>query len=164
VTASTPWVPLVAAVVAALTALGTTTITQALTRRRDDVRWQRERAERREQWRREDEARWLADRRSAYTQLLTALHEYESLTAALRGVRPDDADRRQLRDVASAAERARQAVLLIAAAPVAAATDAALAAIRRGDADPGSAPGGFTPLHRAMRADLGVAVEAGPVG
>ncbi|GAA3303097.1 hypothetical protein GCM10020218_099900 [Dactylosporangium vinaceum] len=134
-------VPLVSAVVAAVTAL----VTQSLIRRRDDVRWERERAERREQWAREDAARWLADRRSAYADLLTARHEHDTLAAALQSVgRPGDADRARLRELAAAANRAAQAVLLIAPPPVTAAVTAG---------DP-------VALLTAMRDDLGVAPQA----
>jgi hypothetical protein len=151
------WVSLTSAVVAALTAVGTTFVTQRRTTRRDDVRWERERADRREQWRREDEARWLADRRRAYADLLTALHEYETLTVALTDVRGDADDRARLRELRTAADRARQAVLLIA--PPAVAT-AALEALRPGE----PTPDGLTALYTAMRADLGVAPSSPPAG
>ena len=50
-------------------------------RRRDDIRWERERAERREQWDREDAARWQRDQLSAYSELLAAIENWLSVAS-----------------------------------------------------------------------------------
>jgi hypothetical protein len=80
-TTVTWWIPLASAavgVVAGLGAgLGAAVWTQRRTDRREDMRWERERTDRAEQWRREDSLRWLQDRQQAYARLLAALYEWD---------------------------------------------------------------------------------------
>lgn len=160
------WVPVVSAVVGAGGGLTAAGLTQWYTRRRDDTRWERERAERREQWHREDAARWLADRRAAYTDLLAALHEHWSAVAALQGRVPQRPELAALPDLARAADRARHAVTLVAPAGVAGSADALTDLIRRAGEraaglhsqpapEPATVTDGFAALRAAMRADLG---------
>jgi hypothetical protein len=149
------WVPLVSAAVGAGGALVTTLMTQSLTRRRDDVKWERE-----------DAARWLADRRAAYADLLTALQKHWAAITATRGRVPGDAERATIRDLAAAIERPLQAVILIAPADVSLLADTLTAHVRQAGergvkprTDAHSEPtvtDGFTALREAMRTDLKV--------
>jgi hypothetical protein len=88
------WVPLTTAaagLVAGLAAgLAAAVWTQRRTDRREDVRWQRERDERQDQWRREDSLRWLQDRQQAYARLVAALDAWDvALTRAIAGRHTD---------------------------------------------------------------------------
>lgn len=165
------WVALVSAVVGAAAGLTGALLTQLLTRRRDDTRWARERAERREQWLREDAARWLANRRAAYTDLLAALHEHWSAVAALHGRPPQREELADLQQLAQVADRARHAVSLLAPAGVARPADTLTDLVcRAGERsaglhtgptpDPAAVSDGFAALRAAMRADLGTGTPA----
>jgi hypothetical protein len=70
--------------------LGAAVWTQRETRRREDVRWQRERDDRRDQWRREDELRWLQDRQQAYARLMAALYEWDRVLLSAVASRQND--------------------------------------------------------------------------
>ncbi|SCG72325.1 hypothetical protein GA0070614_4976 [Micromonospora coxensis] len=73
---------------------------------KEDLRWERERAERREQWQREDESRWHKDRMSTYSHLLGIIHQwiYLARDASPNSNEPDerfkldDVDRKNLAD------------------------------------------------------------------
>jgi hypothetical protein len=91
-TATTPlWIPLLtgaAGLVTGLVAgLGAAVWTQRRTDRREDVRWERERTDRAEQWRREDSLRWLQDRQQAYARLLAALYEWDRVLLSAVAIR-----------------------------------------------------------------------------
>jgi hypothetical protein len=160
-TATPLWVPLL---VAAFGVAGTVTaavLTQILTRRRDRQRWQIERDERREQWRREDAARWLADRRTAYAELLAALHEQHALLISARrltaeGRRPDAAATARQDQVRETLQRSRHAAGLLAGPPVAQPMDALIdLVLDPADRDLSDFPDRFARLRDHMRDDLG---------
>ncbi len=95
-TATVPlWVPLTTAaagLVAGLVAgLGAAVWTQQRTDRREDVRWERERGDRQDQWRREDSLRWLQDRQQAYAKLIAALYEWDVVLRSAIANRKNDA-------------------------------------------------------------------------
>jgi hypothetical protein len=175
------WVPLVVAVVGVGGTLSASVVTQVLTRRRDEQRWSIERDERTEQWRREDAARWLADRRAAYADLLTALHEQHALL--LRGLRltaegrrPDAAATARLESLRETLQRARHAAGLLASPAVARSAGALADVLARhtdrvldgGAGDDGADLDGFAEaldrLGADMRDDLaGPGTPSGPL-
>jgi len=70
--ATTPvWVPLVVAILG----LGGVLISQVLAGRREDARWQRERAREQDRWDREDSARSYEHSRAAYVAFFTEYNE-----------------------------------------------------------------------------------------
>jgi hypothetical protein len=94
-TATVPlWIPLTTAaagLIAGLGAgLGAAVWTQRRTDSREDVRWQRERADRAGQWRREDSLRWLQDRQQAYARLIAALYEWDGVLLSAVASRHND--------------------------------------------------------------------------
>jgi hypothetical protein len=109
-TAVTVWVPLVTAgaglVAGVGAAMGATILTQRRTDRREDVRWkreqadrkdqwQRERDDRQEQWTREDSLRWLQNKQAAYARLMTALDDWDQELGFARAARMVDAEFRE---------------------------------------------------------------------
>jgi hypothetical protein len=84
--ATTPlWLPLVLGVGGLVTTLGAAVMAGRWAARREDVRWQRERSDRQEQWRREDSLRWLQDRKQAYARLIRTLDEWDAETKMALG-------------------------------------------------------------------------------
>ena len=88
---------LVLAIVGILGTLAATIITQWLTSRRENkkrewdreqeaVRWERERKERQDQWRREDAARLFQERLLRYTELLASVREVLRATRTTQGL------------------------------------------------------------------------------
>jgi hypothetical protein len=104
------WIPLATAaagLVAGLVAgLGAAVWTQRRTDRREDVRWQRERDDRQDQWRREDQLRWLQDRQQAYARLMAALYEWDQVLLSGVASRQNDLAL-NMRTELDAAERIR---------------------------------------------------------
>ena len=63
-------------------------VTQLANRRAEKARWDREKAARLEQWKREDQARWMADRRQVYADYLASLDDWnKTLQIALLKLR-----------------------------------------------------------------------------
>jgi hypothetical protein len=169
--ATPTWLPLIVAAVGVGGTLAATILTQVLIGRRDRRRWTDERSERRDQWRREDAARWLADRRAAYTELLAALHEQHGLLIragqlAQEGRRLEEASIARLEQLREVLQRSRQAAALLASPAVGPDVDAVTGTlIAQTDRvltgaviDPGSAmtalPDRLARLRDDMRADL----------
>jgi hypothetical protein len=100
-----------AGLVAGLVAgLGAAVWTQRRTDRREDVRWQRERDDRQEQWRREDSLRWLQDRQQAYARLLGVLYDWDAvLSSALATIDADLSSGERTIDTTEIDRRARAA-------------------------------------------------------
>jgi hypothetical protein len=74
---ASPWVPVIAASVGAAAALIVGVLTQLWSGRREKLKWDREREDRRQQWDRERANRWLQERQQAYARLTAALHEWD---------------------------------------------------------------------------------------
>ncbi|MEH0927814.1 hypothetical protein [Micromonospora sp. CPCC 205558] len=75
--ATTPlWVPLLVACLGLLGTIGAAVLTHAWTARRETVRWERELAERDGERNREERARWLAERRTLYSDFKNALDDF----------------------------------------------------------------------------------------
>jgi hypothetical protein len=104
--AATVWVPLVTAAAGLVAgigaAMGAAIWTQRRTDTREDVRWERERHERRdqwererddrwEQWQREDSSRWQQERQQAYARLIAALYEWDDQLRHAIATRQNDA-------------------------------------------------------------------------
>ncbi|MGW1061768.1 hypothetical protein [Micromonospora rubida] len=171
------WVPMAVAVLGVLGTLAASIVTQVLTRRRDDRRWSLEREERARQWHREDAARWLADRRAAYTELLVVLHEQDRVLEAVRRRRAqalplDGPVSARLTALSDPFDRAWHAVELLAPGEVTRIAgeltrelrdegDQVLGRLTGPPAEP--APGDrqerFAALGAAMRQDLGVHIR-----
>lgn len=118
------WVPLAVAFVGVAGTLAASVLTQLLNRRRDDKLWERERAERSEQWRREDAAKWLSERRAVYAEFLAVYDEWASVQSRAWQERrqlgaADEATRAALADMEKAGEKIFQTVRLIGAPEVA---------------------------------------------
>jgi hypothetical protein len=54
-------------------------LTQLWSTKRENVRWERERADRLDQWEREDRARWESEKRAAYSRALAHTEEWLDL-------------------------------------------------------------------------------------
>ena len=109
------WVPLVTAAAGLIAGLGTSIFTQRRADSREDVRWQRERQDRQEQWKQER-------RQQAYARLMAALYTWDD---ELRRARADrkvaallnersELDTPELRHLRAAARDARALVDLMA--------------------------------------------------
>jgi hypothetical protein len=110
-TATVPWwIPLTAAAVGLIGGIGgglaAAVWTQRKTREREDARWQRERGDRGDQWRREDSLRWLQDRQQAYARLMAALYEWDGVLLSAVASRHNDLALKQRTEL-DTAERIR---------------------------------------------------------
>jgi signal transduction histidine kinase len=180
------WVPLTTAGAGLVTGLAAGLAaaiwTQRRTDRREDVRWQRERGERQDQWQREDSLRWLQDRQVAYARLVTSLDAWDVAASKAIAQRHTDAlvgelrefDRAEWNELRQAARAARGLVELMA--PESVRGPARMAVVRRDSlrmfylteegADLDEMDAAWketlkvtTALRDAMREDLGLAAD-----
>lgn len=180
------WVSLATAALGLVAGLAAAAWTQRRADRREDVRWERERDDRQDQWRREDSQRWLQHRQQAYARLIAALYEWDAVLRSAGASRKNDAalnERTELdTDALSAASRAaREALPLVQFMAPQAVRSLAGSAVRDREVfrifyltpdDPPEAPDfaemdtwlsghakRTASLHEAMRADLGLGSE-----
>jgi hypothetical protein len=174
--ATTPaWVPLVIAVTGLTTTIAAAVLTQWHASRREDVRWERERQERHEEWQREDSLRWRQARLAAYARLTAAMYHWDNLLRDARDCRRQDAraelDMTEINRAAWAATEALADVIFLC--PVSVGDQARRAVIvrerftlsclkpnevSRADLDQGwnDMPASRKRLRDAMRADVGL--------
>jgi hypothetical protein len=171
------WVPLTTAAFGLLAGLGAAAWTQRRADRREDVRWERERDIRQDQWRREDSLRWLQDRQQAYARLIAALHEWDAVLLYAMAIRRTDArvgerselDTAEMRRVRGVAREmlplvqfmASQLVRSLATSAVTEREEFSLVHLRGDKSDSAAMDARWTrlakrtsSLHKAMRGDL----------